>query len=240
MGKIISNGIEYVGLTNVNGVYIDTNNVIVPQTSYSISMNYTATEDCIVALSSASGNNSGCQVQIDGNSVGGVEYSTATIQLLQYYFLRKGQTISVSNSLIGSQVGYVVYGVQQGSTSQDSSGGIDYSTTEQKTGQKWIDGKDIYQKTYVAITDTQYGSENAYLIGTIPNGLDNVVDFEGSLKTSDGYGYSSLNGIGNINNWNFGIHISNTNLLLYGGSGFYSLPQNATCIVTIKYTKSTT
>lgn len=240
MGKIISNGIEYVGLTNINGVYIDTNNIIVPQTAYSVSMSYTATEDCIMVLSTASGNNSGCKASIDGIPVGGVEYSTATIQLLQYYFLKKGQTISVSNSLSGSVVGYAVYGVQQGSTSQGSSGGIDYSTTEQKTGQKWVDGKDIYQKTYVAITDTQYSSENAYLIGTIPNGLDNVIDFEGSLKTSDGYGYSSLNGIGNITNWNFGIHISNTNLLLYGGSSFSSLPQNATCIVTIKYTKSTT
>lgn len=29
-----------------------------------------------------------------------------------------------------------------------SSSGINYSTTEQKTGRKWIDGKDIYEKTY--------------------------------------------------------------------------------------------
>jgi hypothetical protein len=28
-------------------------------------------------------------------------------------------------------------------------GGIDYSTTEQKTGRTWIDGSDIYQKTLV-------------------------------------------------------------------------------------------
>lgn len=31
---------------------------------------------------------------------------------------------------------------------QESGGGVDYSTTEQDTGIKWIDGKSIYQKTY--------------------------------------------------------------------------------------------
>lgn len=33
--------------------------------------------------------------------------------------------------------------------------GIDYSTTEQDTGLKWIDGKPIYQKTFV-ISDNNY------------------------------------------------------------------------------------
>lgn len=114
---------------------------------------------------------------------------------------------------------------------------VHYSTDEQVIG-TWIDGSTIYQKTYVAITDTQYLSQNAYLIGAIPNGLEKVIDFEGSLRTSDGTGYSSLNGIGDIVQWNFGIHISNTNLLLFGGSSFSNLPQNATCIVTLKYTKT--
>ncbi len=39
------------------------------------------------------------------------------------------------------------------------SGGVDYSTTEQNTGRKWIDGKDIYQKTYaIDITSSQTGT----------------------------------------------------------------------------------
>lgn len=237
MGKIISNGIEYVGLTNINGVYIDTDNIIISLTEYKSSMTYTATENCYVVLYTVFGSNT--TININSEVVGNFDGS-GNFGITNNFYLKKGQTISVTNASSSYNSYYIVYGVQQGSTSQGSSGGIDYSTTEQKTGQKWVDGKDIYQKTYVAITDTQYSSENAYLIGTIPNGLDNVIDFEGSLKTSDGYGYSSLNGIGNITNWNFGIHISNTNLLLYGGSSFSSLPQNATCIVTIKYTKSTT
>ena len=114
---------------------------------------------------------------------------------------------------------------------------VHYNTDEQVVG-TWVDGNTVYQKTYVAITDTQYGSENAYLIGTAPSDLENVIDFEGSLKTSDGTGYSSLNGIGTIPQWDFGIHITGTNLLLYGGNSLSSIPQNATCIVTIKYTKT--
>lgn len=37
--------------------------------------------------------------------------------------------------------------------------GLNYSTTEQNTGLKWIDGKDIYQKTYVVDNPT---ANNAY------------------------------------------------------------------------------
>lgn len=44
-----------------------------------------------------------------------------------------------------------VLGVVEGSWNKMDapSGGIDYSTTEQNTGRKWIDGKDIFQKTIV-------------------------------------------------------------------------------------------
>lgn len=36
----------------------------------------------------------------------------------------------------------------EGVLSSDSTGGIDYKTTEQDTGLKWIDGRSIYQKTW--------------------------------------------------------------------------------------------
>lgn len=38
--------------------------------------------------------------------------------------------------------------VQIGNDIANISASVDYSTTEQSTGQKWIDGKDIYVKTY--------------------------------------------------------------------------------------------
>jgi hypothetical protein len=52
----------------------------------------------------------------------------------------------------------------------EGSGGLpNYSTAEQKTGQKWIDGKEIYFKTYtnirltsgtIAVVDSNFGSSN--------------------------------------------------------------------------------
>lgn len=37
-------------------------------------------------------------------------------------------------------------------------GGVDYSTTEQDTGLKWIDGKPIYQKTYSEVLTSTIGN----------------------------------------------------------------------------------
>jgi len=55
---------------------------------------------------------------------------------------------------------------------------IDYSTTEQNTGRKWIDGKPIYQITFsVNIT---FGSGNIKEVTSIPNtpipNIDRLID----------------------------------------------------------------
>ena len=47
-------------------------------------------------------------------------------------------------------------------------GGLDYSTVEQNTGVKWIDGKDIFFITF-DITGAQYASPNYVTIATVPN-----------------------------------------------------------------------
>lgn len=74
----------------------------------------------------------------------------------------------------------------QGSSNAVSSGGvytalqnvpqpIDYSTTEQDTGIKWIDGKPVYQKVYYKTS-----------IGTFPNekpaNVDTVISMQGVLR----------------------------------------------------------
>lgn len=57
-------------------------------------------------------------------------------------------------------------------------GAVNYSTTPVKTGQKWIDGKDVYR---VVVTGTVNGL--TYL--SIPDtGIDTVIDF--SVITDDG------------------------------------------------------
>ena len=50
-----------------------------------------------------------------------------------------------------------VAGVSTLSWEEPASAGVDYSTTEQNTGLKWIDGKDIYQKTF--------STSNSFTIG---------------------------------------------------------------------------
>jgi hypothetical protein len=48
--------------------------------------------------------------------------------------------VSVSTTYSSSKIEQLISGV--------GGGGVDYSTTEQDTGLKWIDGRPIYQKTY--------------------------------------------------------------------------------------------
>lgn len=55
---------------------------------------------------------------------------------------------------------------------------INYSTSEQNTGIKWIDGKDIYQKT-VAISGF-----DSYGVALDITGIDFLVDARAILRTS--------------------------------------------------------
>ena len=68
------------------------------------------------------------------------------------------------------------------------SSGINYSTTEQRTGQKWIDGKDIYCKCYQTTINS---FDNVYVDNTLNNTLIHVlpmssisIDTRGAYNTS--------------------------------------------------------
>lgn len=119
---------------------------------------------------------------------------------------------------------------------------VHYSTDEQVVG-TWIDGSPVYQKTYVATINTQWGTEPAYDIGEVPTGFDVLISAEGSVRTQNGVGYATFAGIDNITGWSYGLHITGTpgHILLYGGQGNISNMNaiyNGTCVVTLKYTKS--
>ena len=158
MGKIISNGIEYSGLTNINGVFIDTNNVIVPATvvAGSTTATYIATEDSYAYITLSIHTQKQCQVYINDEEVAWV-YTDGSYNLQSSFLpLKKGQTLKIVNGDNRTDnCRYTIYGVQQGSTSQCSSCGIDYSTTEQKTEQKWIDGSILYKQTFVLESQIQ-------------------------------------------------------------------------------------
>lgn len=55
-----------------------------------------------------------------------------------------------------------------------------YSTSEQKTGQKWIDGKDIYFKTYV-VNNVSSNPSDWVLIDTI-SGVDEIINSNDTFK----------------------------------------------------------
>ena len=65
-----------------------------------------------------------------------------------------------------------------------SGGGIDYTTEEQDTGLKWIDGRTIYQKTIIAPFTTTMASGNYIYDGSLDLSpyLD-ITDWQNSIIT---------------------------------------------------------
>lgn len=61
-----------------------------------------------------------------------------------------------------------------------SSYDLDYSTTEVKTGQTWIDGSDIYQKTYHISSVTSPYTSVASLVD-----VDKIIKYEGNAYVTD-------------------------------------------------------
>lgn len=76
-------------------------------------------------------------------------------------------TASVSTTYSSSKIEQLISGI--------GGGGVDYSATEQDTGLKWIDGKPIYQKTFV-VSNNNYVDISGLNIDTFVgiNGLCSV------------------------------------------------------------------
>lgn len=111
-----------------------------------------------------------------------------------------------------------------------SGGGVDYSTTEQNTGMKWIDGKPIYQKTYHFI-EASATVEKDYDISS--DNVDFIISCVGCIK------------FGSTNNWytvprlsggNYIAMISANNQEITVGAREYTYTE---AYATIQYTKTT-
>ena len=101
-----------------------------------------------------------------------------------------------------------------------------YSTTETATGQKWIDGKDIYCKSYDGNTPT---TESGYqVIMTIPAN-SNLIKIEASFLTSGGFSYDRLTGTDPR------LYVSNGSVYLSPASNVDN--QGLNCKISIFYTK---
>ena len=60
----------------------------------------------------------------------------------------------------------------------EEGGGVDYSTTEQTTGQKWIDGKDIYVRSWDFGEDVSISNTDWTNINILSAGFDKIIEVE--------------------------------------------------------------
>ena len=141
-----------------------------------------------------------------------------------------GSTVSVTAELTeGTKIATVTVDGEDTDLYAPEASGINYSTSEQDTGLKWIDGKNIYFKTIsgISISDTGISKEcNVIKMDTL---------YEYTTDESTFIGTGSYMGISSTGSKNPLIYIEKgtTNYeITRGGSGTYS-----NCEIVIYYTK---
>lgn len=106
---------------------------------------------------------------------------------------------------------------------------INYSTTEQSTGRKWIDGKPIYQisKEITLANGADYNVENLE--------IDKLTDLTGTLTHTNGNAAIIPNYVSNTNYVQFYLDSNHRNIrcMLAGNHNI------APAVITIQYTKTT-
>ena len=173
--------IDLASAGGIDGVFVDTDNVIIPQSAVGQSpKTYTATEDCIMWVYLVINNNN-ASVSVDGNIV---FYASSLISQnagqTGLIPLKKGQTatITVSNY---SDSQYKVYGIQTGTTHSKFQPVI-YSLEEREIG-VWTDGKPLYEKTVdCGALPNASTKDVAHNISNI----DRIISIIGTAKRSDG------------------------------------------------------
>lgn len=109
--------------------------------------------------------------------------------------------------------------------------GVAYSTTEHKTGRKWIDDKDIYEKTF------QYTPTSAESHIELNTSMDAVISIIGTLHDETSNNYFDVNGYLTSSTFMYAYVNTNDSKLMY------RIPNNLVNMahtVTIQYTKPTT
>ena len=126
-----------IGAGGVNGSspFIDGANPILENVGFYDSYSYTATENCYVFLYLVR-YNAAVFIGIDGTEFPVVYGGNTTGDCFACYVM-SGQTITVRGVHPSYESGIWVFPLL----------GNNYSTTEHKTGRKWIDGSDIWEKT---------------------------------------------------------------------------------------------
>lgn len=160
------------------------------------------------------GTNGTKKISVDDASVNFIEIANQTVSSSQVPTL--DDCVLITNDTDG---------VRKMLVSDISGGGVDYSTTEQNTGMKWIDGKPIYQKTFdLTFTTNQLDVDLTTL------SVESVVKIDGGVHDLYGsfvpFGYE--NTVSAYTSTASNIHINN----------IYS-SERTSGHVTIYYTKTT-
>lgn len=214
-GKEINSGSS--GCSNM----VDFDNVITT-ISAAKRIEYTATENCyLYKRTVATGTHGNEKFSINGKSIGIIIYTTSgTVGAYALIPLKKNDTIVIENTSDETWAWQpiTIYGVVKENYLHE------YGTEEQIVG-KWIDGKHIYEKTYI-LNNTTLSTGN------------NIFDTIENVKI--------INSNGRINSYSIpyadgGEYImciqSNNEIGLWSNKGFYN--QSANIILTIQYIKTT-
>lgn len=170
----------------IDGVFIDTDNVIQASTSISTSSDttYTATEDCVLRYELYSTSSLNGYLKIDNNWI--IE-TAGSVYVANVIYVKKGQTVTMRSQ--GSAGSYIVYGIQQGSKTVDYH---EYSTDEKVVG-KWIDGSTLYEKTWNNLNvDVAYNTWTNVV--EVASDMDLLVDIE-ALSSANEHHNLSASGI---------------------------------------------
>lgn len=232
MGEIKYNGRTYSGLIQANGCFVDTDNVIVSATPFTVSMSYTATQDCYIGLYIVGVAGSDVTITIDNEYITSFYYN-AVMGYGIGYFLKKGQTFSITGVTSQYNSNYVVYGLMQGSpiTFLSEYASACYDTNEREVG-CWIDGKPIYQRT-VEISNVSYDSNWHDVAHGISN-VESIVQIKGIIKTTSNYFYNCDVARPNTN---LGVIIEVTSTNISYLNSYVDNPDKL--YVTLLYTKTT-
>lgn len=157
--KIDNTVYNLAGGGNVYGAFIDTNRIIKNTTTVSSTTTYTATEDCIVAVTYSATSSSASSVGINGVTIFNSGGSNLTSSGMLY--LKKSDTMTFTPA--GAYNNYTVYGLTFGT--QNIFTPQIYSTEERCVG-VWTDNKPLYQKTIPF--------SNVSNSGTVSFGIANV------------------------------------------------------------------
>lgn len=216
--------VDLASAGGIDGVFIDTTNIIKQQTTITSSadVSYTATEDCCVFYRLMSPSNGNSYINLDGVLIYRQYANPGILSHNSYIFLKKGQTLLFHQSYSDSNGYYIVYGIQTGTTHSKFQPVI-YSTEEREIG-VWTDGKPLYEKTWDFGNDITCNS-NSWTNTPITKGnIEKIVNIK------------AVNNAGTI--WDMiGANTDQTYVQVYHNRG-----SNANISIryaTLQYTKST-